>query len=367
MTSLKKTYARQLLQLAITLSLLRVDPDSYFGFGWESQLALQDGDGWQLQLQAAPITDYPYSNRKAVIPLIEDLVRFDRHVNPTPYDVQTYLLNVQNEAISSASMTSTASIVTSNENETTAEVNSNSRIANEISESVSAMNDLFLINADPNEESASVLEQNLADLSQYEDLTASSTIESLANINHIYAGLPMKDELPDFDLNFRHTNDDETATGAASIDSLSAMSPMSRDEHNGLLRNAESPVNFTHVIEWSRFFNDSDVFDAPTVTVNEDKAVSVNRTRNSTRTSESDSGEDERTSTSASDDSKFSTSGFSSNAELTEEVRPNENQIENKKCTGARVTERDNELSISNEHKIRLRNLFLRFWQTTTT
>lgn len=104
MISLKKSYARHLLQLALTLSLLRVDPENYMGYGWESQLALQNGDGWQLELRAAPLTDFPYSNRKALIPLIEDLVRFDRQTNPSSYDVQTYLLNVQNEQISLSSV-----------------------------------------------------------------------------------------------------------------------------------------------------------------------------------------------------------------------------------------------------------------------
>lgn len=104
MISLKKSYARHLLQLALTLSLLRVDPENYIGYGWESQLALQNGDGWQLELRAAPLTDFPYSNRKALIPLIEDLVRFDRQTSrPSSYDVQTYLLNVQNEQISLSS------------------------------------------------------------------------------------------------------------------------------------------------------------------------------------------------------------------------------------------------------------------------
>lgn len=105
MISLKKSYARHLLQLALTLSLLRVDPENYIGYGWESQLALQNGDGWQLELRAAPLTDFPYSNRKALIPLIEDLVRFDRQTNHySSYDVQTYLLNVQNEQISLSSV-----------------------------------------------------------------------------------------------------------------------------------------------------------------------------------------------------------------------------------------------------------------------
>lgn len=105
MISLKKSYARHLLQLALTLSLLRVDPETYIGYGWESQLAMQNGDVGQLELRAAPLTDFPYSNRKALIPLIEDLVRFDRHYNhSSSYDVQTYLLNVQNEQISLSSV-----------------------------------------------------------------------------------------------------------------------------------------------------------------------------------------------------------------------------------------------------------------------
>lgn len=117
MISLKKSYARHLLQLALTLSLLRVDPENYIGYGWESQLALQNGDGWQLEMRAAPLNDFPYSNQKALIPLIEDLIRFDRQTaHPSSHDVHTYLLNVQNEQISlsSGALASTSTIEANN-------------------------------------------------------------------------------------------------------------------------------------------------------------------------------------------------------------------------------------------------------------
>lgn len=129
MISLKKSYARHLLQLALTLSLLRVDPENYIGFGWESQLALQNGDGWQLELRAAPLTDFPYSNRKALIPLIEDLVRFDRQTSrPSSYDVQTYLLNVQNEQISLSSAPIAPATPTIDTNNSSAPISSHQQL-----------------------------------------------------------------------------------------------------------------------------------------------------------------------------------------------------------------------------------------------
>lgn len=142
MISLKKSYARHLLQLALTLSLLRVDPENYIGYGWESQLALQNGDGWQLELRAAPLTDFPYSNRKALIPLIEDLVRFDRQTSrPSSYDVQTYLLNVQNEQISLSSAPIAPANPTIDTNNTSAPMSNHQQLQ---SAQVNIRNSLFV-------------------------------------------------------------------------------------------------------------------------------------------------------------------------------------------------------------------------------
>lgn len=344
MISLKKSYARQLLQLALTLSLLRVDPDTYLGYGWESQLALQNGDGWQLELRAAPLTDYPYSNRKALIPLIEDLVRFDRQTNP--YDVQTYLLNVQNEqnsattttsstgantlpAPGSAEVNSTVATMTS----TTLPLQAQSQIRNTTDFTVpvsSELADLFLLNSDPFGDTLSVLDQNLADLNDYAD--ASTANEAFASLNQLYAGLPLKDETPDLfaqhNARFGNDNDDEqllpsVVTPASTSNSFGSHDQM---EAYGMLRNIESPtMNLSRVIEWSNYydnltkteFKEEDVDDegvAEETITTSNHGESGDSTRIKT---ESEGDDDDRASSS---DGKNSTSGFSSNVELTEEV-----------------------------------------------
>lgn len=300
MTSLKKSYARQLLQLALTLSLLRVDPESYFGYGWESQLALQNGDGWQLELRAAPLTEYPYSNRKALIPLMEDLVRFDRqHASPTRYDVQTYLLNVENE-VSSAGAAAPAPAA-GEFNATQAPLRNGSEFAGP---------ELLLAHADPFAEEVSVLDQNLADLSQYEDPTAAVGADAFANFNQIYAGIPLKDEPFDLPLRLSESDAEEEFNFVSAASTSSGYASLARNVNSRFLRGAESPVDLSRVIEWSRYFNDSEGFIKSETVEEADKLHPTNNTTNSTRKSESES----------SDDDRASTSGFSSNVELTEEV-----------------------------------------------
>uniref|UniRef100_A0A1A9WBE9 Uncharacterized protein n=1 Tax=Glossina brevipalpis TaxID=37001 RepID=A0A1A9WBE9_9MUSC len=94
----------RMLQLALALSLLQVDPDNYLQQrlrNWDSQLELRDGDGWELEmLRAVPMVEYPYANRKTMMPLIEDLVRFDRQNvvdTHTNYNVTAYLVNISND------------------------------------------------------------------------------------------------------------------------------------------------------------------------------------------------------------------------------------------------------------------------------
>lgn len=345
MISLKKSYARQLLQLALTLSLLRVDPDTYLGWGWESQLALQNGDGWQLELRAAPLTDYPYSNRKALIPLIEDLVRFDRQTNPSTYDVQTYLLNVQNEQNSAATATSstanTLPASASNESNNTVatmasatsstlQAQSHTRNTTDFSVPVNSdLADLFLLNSDPFGDTLSVLDQNLADLNDYEDaLTAN---EAFASLNQLYAGLPLKDETPDLFANhngqFGNQDDELLLPSVATAASTSSdYGSYERNGAYGMLRNIESPtMNLSRVIEWSNYndnltkneIKEEDADDEGVV--EEAITTSVNAgTGDSIRIkAESEGDDDDRASSS---DGKNSTSGFSSNVELTEEV-----------------------------------------------
>ncbi|XP_075147822.1 NFE2 like bZIP transcription factor cap-n-collar isoform X2 [Haematobia irritans] len=104
MISNKKSYAMKMLQLALALSLLHVSPDDYLQQrlrNWDSQLELRDGDGWELEmLRAVPMVEYPYANRKSMMPLIEDLILFDHQsesLATTQYNITAYLLNVSNE------------------------------------------------------------------------------------------------------------------------------------------------------------------------------------------------------------------------------------------------------------------------------
>uniref|UniRef100_A0A6B2E650 Putative bzip transcription factor nrf1 n=1 Tax=Phlebotomus kandelakii TaxID=1109342 RepID=A0A6B2E650_9DIPT len=182
MISLKKIHADQLLQVALVLSLLRVDPSNYLGYGWESQLALQDGDGWQLEMRAAtPFTDIThYSNRKAVIPLIEDLVRFNHNSN----DVTAYLLNsVQPDHNFTGSASASASDSPATANATVGQ-RTPSGEENQAAASVE-LDELFL-NTAPFADSASIYDENLADLTDFGETIATA---------FPYLGLPAKDEL----------------------------------------------------------------------------------------------------------------------------------------------------------------------------
>lgn len=81
MISYKKNYVEHLLHLALTLSLLRVDPENFLDLQWETRLAGTGVGGWQLELRAAPLTDQTYVNRKALPSIIEDLARFDTRID----------------------------------------------------------------------------------------------------------------------------------------------------------------------------------------------------------------------------------------------------------------------------------------------
>lgn len=282
----KKSYAEQLLQLALTLSLLRVHPDNYLGWNWQSQLALNNGEGWQLELRPEPVSDFPYSNRKALIPLMEDLVRFDRYRYSNPHDIQTYLLNVQNEQSNSDS-----NQPSNQNNETTVQENRSQQ------EQFSLLNtnelDLFLNSEHFVEDTPSIAEQNVADLNDYGDLFTAFP----------YAGLPLKDEPPPI-------------YGEIKIEPTTSYT----NSDFGSMNNATSDGDdstYMAVIDWSDFY------DFKTEVKTEDNAEDVKKKNNSTDDAvkkELDEDESQIDVKSESQDEKNSTSGFSSNVELTEEV-----------------------------------------------
>ncbi|XP_017460990.1 PREDICTED: segmentation protein cap'n'collar-like [Rhagoletis zephyria] len=203
----KKSYAMKMLQIALALSLLHVDPDNYLQQrlrNWDSQLELRDGDGWELEmLRAVPMVEYPYANRKTMMPLIEDLIRYDRQHDATlpQYNVTAYILNVQNDGGTNQTATlpelqTTASSAANaggsvNVAGATALEQAANAAAAAAAASTNATNmglpaselDVFL-NSDNFQDQRSVWEQNLADLRDFGDLA----------INNPYAGLPLKDE-----------------------------------------------------------------------------------------------------------------------------------------------------------------------------
>ncbi|XP_061398267.1 segmentation protein cap'n'collar-like, partial [Musca vetustissima] len=229
MISNKKSYAMKMLQLALALSLLHVNPDDYLQQrlrNWDSQLELRDGDGWELEmLRAVPMVEYPYANRKSMMPLIEDLILYDHQSESlanTQYNITAYLLNVSNEGVnqtaamqemqaipppsgattassgssgsgtsatSSSSPSSGGSITLDNVRNTTAAAVSSIVHAAGNSNNTNIHNlptpeiELFL-NSESMQDQRSVWEQNLADLSDFNDLPI---------MNSHYGNLPLKD------------------------------------------------------------------------------------------------------------------------------------------------------------------------------
>ncbi|XP_053946353.1 segmentation protein cap'n'collar isoform X2 [Anastrepha ludens] len=203
MISNKKSYAMKMLQIALALSLLQVDPENRL-HNWDSQLELRDGDGWELEmLRAVPMVEYPYANRKTMMPLIEDLIRYDRQHDATPpqYNVTAYMLNVQHDGGTNQTATlpelqatpsnSANAGGTVNVAGATALEQAANAAAAAAAASTNASNmglptselDAFL-NSENFQDQRSVWEQNLADLRDFGDLA----------VNNPYAGLPLKDE-----------------------------------------------------------------------------------------------------------------------------------------------------------------------------
>lgn len=245
MISNKKTYAEQLLKLVLALSLLRTDPENYLEWGLESRLS---GTVGILERRAAPLTDYPYANRKAVMPLIEDLARFDGYNQP--FDVQAYLFT---------HTTTFNPDLGASENQTASQ-GARSETARNVTESSGSLagtehstaDDLFL-NVDIfSTEVASIMEQNLADLADYGEAAAASSF--------IYQSLKDEpadpNESPLFDI-FKCERPDSSCSEAFGY--LTAPSP-DDDEDDGL----------GGLIEWDEYMGRKEAIDESVLAVQKD-------------------------------------------------------------------------------------------------
>lgn len=183
-----------------------------------------------------------------------------------------------------------------------------------------------------------MFDQNLADLNDYGDGVDRNGARSNEtwNFNQLYAGLPLKDEPPELmdDNRFdplRPFSDADGEVAALSTASTSNEFGFNRPNNQlyGMLRHTESPtLNLSQVIEWSDYFSNATKSETPDadnettieITTTTDTTNDQNTTedfKNVRVKLESEGDDDDRNS---SDDCKNSTSGFSSNVELTEEV-----------------------------------------------
>lgn len=204
MISKKISYSEQLLQLVLALSLLQVDPINYLEWG-VSRIHTSGIGPWQLEVAHTPFSDYPYMNRKTYVPLIEDLARLDRmHHNN---DVQAYLFNFDNAPPFMASgsginsttnaaniNTTSASTADSDRNiafggsdgSTAAALNLVNLIQDRFQENGGNVDDIFLQSELFSHNADSIIDQNLADLRDYEE----------HQLPHFLA-VPTKNEVPD--------------------------------------------------------------------------------------------------------------------------------------------------------------------------
>ena len=174
MISKKILYSEQILQLVLALSLLQVDPVNYLEWGI-ARIHASDGSPWQLEVSHRPFSEYPYMGRKHYAPFIDDLTRFDSRFRG--HDLQAYLLNLSDDHPPS-------------NNNNTASDQSNSNSTNSHSHDThnapalsftqqlndSSIDELFLQSNTQHTLSSDIIEQNLADLSDYGETyeTASS-------------------------------------------------------------------------------------------------------------------------------------------------------------------------------------------------
>jgi hypothetical protein len=111
MLNLKKLYSDELLQLALLLSLLRVDPDSYLGLDIQTigvgSLDLNNGSGWHTDSHTIvhrPAFVHPKNLDSVLLnyerDLFEDLNSLGRYnrINAAHNDIHAYLLNIDERA-----------------------------------------------------------------------------------------------------------------------------------------------------------------------------------------------------------------------------------------------------------------------------
>uniref|UniRef100_A0A182JM05 Uncharacterized protein n=1 Tax=Anopheles atroparvus TaxID=41427 RepID=A0A182JM05_ANOAO len=179
MLSTKKLFTEHLLTLVLTLSLLRIDPENYLDLQWGGRLAgVGDAGGWQLELLAvAPdYSNQSYVNRKFLPPIIEDLSRFEQPFIEQNYrGVQTYLLNVLDSNDSASPATTIAeerppspapSVGVGGAGVVVAPAAHNATV-NVLTNFDVEAEDIFL-RTGLFEDTTSVLEQNMADLNDYD-------------------------------------------------------------------------------------------------------------------------------------------------------------------------------------------------------
>ncbi|XP_058801155.1 endoplasmic reticulum membrane sensor NFE2L1-like isoform X1 [Phymastichus coffea] len=117
MLNLKKFYSDELLQLALILSLLRVDPDSYLGLDIQTigvgSLDLNNGSGWHTDSHTIvhrPAFVHPKNLDSILLnyerDLFEDLNALGRYnrINAAHNDIHAYLLNIDDKAGPSAAV-----------------------------------------------------------------------------------------------------------------------------------------------------------------------------------------------------------------------------------------------------------------------
>lgn len=198
---------------------------------------------------------------------------------------------------------------------------------------------MFTLNIDQYADSVSVFDQNVADLNDYNNTDLvdrnGARNDEQWNFNQLYAGLPLKDEPPELFADDRfdllrpfNDNDNNAEVSALSTAGTSNDYPSNHNNNNNDIRlygmrNIESPtVNLTRVIEWSDYFANATKNEESDTANNTDdateikiEATEINDMMSHVRVKSESEGDDD-----AFDDSKNSTSGFSSNVELTEEV-----------------------------------------------
>lgn len=173
----KKSYAEQLFQIALALSLFQVDYHSIGrNFDFEFQNYGNRNNWEELQmLHAVPTTSFPYANRKAMIPLIEDLIRFDRSsVDLINHNVTAYLL------------------VNGSTNQTSNTPEPEGAVAIETLQNYNTTSFAVDLDLDLYDEfGTSIFEQNLSDLRDFGEIPILSPLAT-------YNGLPLKDEPVDY-------------------------------------------------------------------------------------------------------------------------------------------------------------------------